>query len=91
MTDSVPAEGTSTAIDTDILAKILNPPAAWNSILPAMIFRDNVEDFEVEEIPAYLPGGVGDHLYLWVEKTDTSTAEFISRLSNIASRDLQLF
>lgn len=91
MTDSVPAEGTSTAIDTDILAKILNPPAAWNSILPAMIFRDNVEDFEVEEIPAYLPGGVGDHLYLWVEKTDTSAAEFISRLSKqlqVPARDV---
>ncbi|MCA9513889.1 MAG: tRNA pseudouridine(13) synthase TruD [Myxococcales bacterium] len=28
------------------------------------------EDFEVEEIPAYVPGGSGDFLYLWVEKRD---------------------
>ena len=26
------------------------------------------EDFEVEEVPSYEPGGVGDHLYLWVQK-----------------------
>lgn len=26
------------------------------------------EDFEVEEVPSYEPGGSGDHLYLWVEK-----------------------
>lgn len=91
MTDSEPAERSSTAIDKNILAKILNPPAAWDPILPAMIFREKVEDFEVEEIPAYLPGGVGDHLYLWVEKTDTSAAEFISRLSKqlqVPARDI---
>lgn len=33
------------------------------------------EDFEVEEVPAYLPAGVGEHLYLWVEKRDLTTAE----------------
>ena len=26
------------------------------------------EDFEVEEVPSYLPSGSGEHLYLWVEK-----------------------
>lgn len=26
------------------------------------------EDFEVEEVPSYEPGGSGDHLYLWIEK-----------------------
>jgi len=30
--------------------------------------RTQPEDFEVEEIPAYEPSGVGDHVYLWVEK-----------------------
>jgi len=28
------------------------------------------EDFEVEEVPAYLPSGEGEHLYLWLQKTD---------------------
>lgn len=27
------------------------------------------EDFEVTEVPSYEPGGTGDHLYLWVQKT----------------------
>ena len=31
--------------------------------------KHSPEDFFVEEIPAYLPCGSGDHLYLWVEKT----------------------
>jgi tRNA pseudouridine13 synthase len=26
------------------------------------------EDFLVEELPAYLPSGAGEHLYLWIEK-----------------------
>ncbi len=30
------------------------------------------EDFEVEEIGAYEPGGEGTHLYLWVEKRDAA-------------------
>jgi tRNA pseudouridine13 synthase len=32
------------------------------------------EDFQVEEVPAYLPAGEGEHLYLWVEKRGLSTA-----------------
>jgi tRNA pseudouridine13 synthase len=37
-----------------------------------------VEDFEVEEVPAYEPSGIGDFLYLWVEKRDMG-AEFFTR------------
>ncbi len=36
------------------------------------------EDFEVEEIPAYEPAGVGDHLFLWIEKRDIG-AEFFTK------------
>ena len=36
------------------------------------------EDFEVEEIPAYESAGVGDHLFLWMEKRDIG-AEFFGR------------
>jgi len=35
------------------------------------------EDFLVEEIPAYLPAGIGEHLYLWIEKRDLSTSEAV--------------
>jgi tRNA pseudouridine13 synthase len=32
------------------------------------------EDFRVEELPAYLPSGEGEHLYLWIEKRGHDTA-----------------
>jgi tRNA pseudouridine13 synthase len=40
--------------------------------------KQSPEDFEVEEIPAYLPVGSGDHLFLWIEKRDMG-AEFFER------------
>ena len=36
------------------------------------------QDFVVEEVPAYMPCGTGDHLFLWIEKRDTS-AEQLTR------------
>jgi tRNA pseudouridine13 synthase len=40
--------------------------------------KQEPEDFEVEEIPAYLPGGSGEFLFLWVEKRGMG-AEFFAR------------
>lgn len=40
--------------------------------------KQECQDFEVEEIPAYQPAGSGDFLYLWVEKTDMG-AEYFQR------------
>jgi tRNA pseudouridine13 synthase len=37
------------------------------------------EDFVVEELPAYLPSGEGEHLFLWIEKRDVS-AEYLTGL-----------
>jgi tRNA pseudouridine13 synthase len=37
-----------------------------------------IDDFEVEEVPAYEPCGSGDHLFLWIEKRDLG-AEFFLR------------
>ena len=39
------------------------------------------EDFEVEELPAYLPSGEGEHLYLWVEKRGRDTREVVKALA----------
>lgn len=39
------------------------------------------EDFEVEELPAYLPSGEGEHLYLWVEKRGRDSREVVKALS----------
>lgn len=41
------------------------------------------EDFIVEELPAYLPEGDGEHIYLWIEKRGISTAQAIERLRHV--------
>ena len=41
--------------------------------------RVTPDDFEVDELPSYEPSGVGDHLYLWVEKRDVGP-EHLTRL-----------
>jgi tRNA pseudouridine13 synthase len=43
------------------------------------VIKREPEDFEVEEIPAYLPSGSGDFLYLWIEKRSMG-AEYFTRL-----------
>src|SRR5262245_55096303 len=61
------------------LNQILSPPLA-TADLPGIggRIRTMLEDFEVEEIPAYEPCGSGDFLYLWIEKRDMG-AEYFAR------------
>ncbi len=46
------------------------------------VFKQSPEDFEVEELPAYLPSGEAgaEHLFLWVEKRGVSTPDAAKRL-----------
>jgi tRNA pseudouridine13 synthase len=46
----------------------------------AVLFRAEDEGFAVDEVPAYLPSGSGEHLYLHVEKRGLSTPAFTKRL-----------
>jgi tRNA pseudouridine13 synthase len=46
------------------------------------MFKQVPEDFEVEELPAYLPCGEGPHLYLFVEKRGCTTAEVARALAS---------
>ncbi len=39
--------------------------------------------FLVEEIPAYLPTGDGEHAYLWIEKQNLTTMDVVSRLARV--------
>jgi tRNA pseudouridine13 synthase len=43
--------------------------------------KAELDDFVVEEIPAYEPSGTGDHLYLWVEKRDLSAEYFVRQVA----------
>lgn len=40
------------------------------------------EDFLVEEIPAYEPCGEGEHIYLFIEKTNIATLQLVRMLSD---------
>lgn len=45
------------------------------------VLKTELEDFFVEEIPAYLPCGDGEHLYLWIEKRDLGTPELVKHVA----------
>ena len=48
--------------------------------LPGLI-KAHAEDFRVYEIPSFEPEGIGDHLYLWIEKRGVSTPRLLSALA----------
>jgi tRNA pseudouridine13 synthase len=51
------------------------------SSVPALTFAPSPATFVVEEIPAYLPSGEGEHTFLWIEKRGLTTPEAIRRLA----------
>jgi tRNA pseudouridine13 synthase len=50
-------------------------------------FVASPDTFVVEEIPAYLPVGDGEHAYLWIEKRDLTTLEAVNRLARVLGVD----
>jgi tRNA pseudouridine13 synthase len=55
------------------------------------VVKELPEDFVVEELPVYRPSGSGEHLFLWVEKTDVSGMDLvrhIGRALGISPRDI---
>lgn len=62
---------------------VLNPATLHVPLFPTGVIRSTVEDFEVEEIPAYLPEGSGEHRYLWIEKRGLAAGELINRLARL--------
>ena len=53
--------------------------------------RQSEDDFQVEEIPAYLPSGSGQHLFAWIEKRNLTTHEavrLLARQARVAERDI---
>lgn len=58
---------------------------------PLGVIKRQPDDFVVEEIPAYLPCGEGEHLYLWIEKRDLSAEQLlkqIARATGVAQQDI---
>ncbi len=50
-------------------------------------FVASPDTFVVEEIPAYAPGGEGEHAYLWIEKRDLTTLEAVNRIARVLGVD----
>ena len=61
----------------------LAPPLLLTADLPGIGGRIKAqpEDFEVEEIPAYEAAGMGDFLYLWIEKRDLGAEYFMRQVA----------
>jgi tRNA pseudouridine13 synthase len=68
------------------------PPLVTRTLLPvAGRLGTELDDFRVEEIPAYLPSGEGDHRYIHLEKRGLSTPEavaLIARAADVKERDI---
>jgi len=47
------------------------------------LLKQSPDDFIVEEIPAYLPSGEGEHLFLWIEKRDLSAEQLHARVARV--------
>jgi tRNA pseudouridine13 synthase len=48
------------------------------------VLRVSPEDFVVDEEPAYLPAGVGDHVFVRIEKRGLTTAQAVERIARAA-------
>ncbi|MDB4991715.1 MAG: tRNA pseudouridine 13 synthase [Myxococcaceae bacterium] len=65
-----------------LLARLTHLPLLTASV-PGIegTLKGSPEDFVVEELPAYPPTGIGEHLYLWIEKRDLNTQDAVARLA----------
>ena len=61
----------------------LAPTLLLTADLPGLAGRikSQLEDFEVEEIPAYEPSGEGGFLYLWIEKRGLGAEYFVRQVA----------
>jgi tRNA pseudouridine13 synthase len=68
-------------------------PPLWTTALPGTggAIGAELEDFQVDEVPAYLPSGSGEHLYVRVRKRGMTTRDAVlalSRAAGVPERDI---
>ena len=68
-------------VPEETIQRILDPPRSHQPVLEKVVIRRSPEDFEVEELPLYVPSGSGDHAWLWVEKRGLTTQQVIAAIS----------
>lgn len=84
--------------DTDVAVsdtegQLVHEPAFFTRHLPGAggTIGGELEDFRVDEIPAYEPAGEGEHLYVRVEKRGLTTPDLVrslARAANVSERDI---
>lgn len=65
--------GTASHLPDTLLSACIEPPPALALARPPGRVRDQVDDFQVDEVLGWSPSGDGEHLLLHVEKRDMST------------------
>jgi tRNA pseudouridine13 synthase len=84
MTPSI-ATDTSGSRDTrpDMISPHTAPRPPYPIVTPRLhgSLKTVPADFLVEELPAYLPSGTGEHLFLWIEKTDLSAELLVKHVA----------
>ncbi|MFM7055515.1 MAG: tRNA pseudouridine(13) synthase TruD [Planctomycetota bacterium] len=70
-------------VPEDTIQRILNPPRSHTPVLSRVLIRRSPEDFEVEELPLYVPCGTGDHAWLWIEKRGLTTQQVIASIGEL--------
>ncbi|NRA42120.1 MAG: tRNA pseudouridine(13) synthase TruD [Pseudomonadales bacterium] len=69
----------------------LNLAARWPRLEHNVTFKQRPEDFCVEEVLAFTPSGEGEHVFLWLEKTNLNSQQvigFIASKLKLAKRDI---
>jgi tRNA pseudouridine13 synthase len=70
---------------TDSFEKL--PYATGKSLRVLGKIRDQPQDFQVDEVPAYAPEGQGEHLFVRFQKTDLNTPEAVRRIAEALGVD----
>lgn len=70
-------------VPEETIQRILDPPRSHQPVLEKVVIRRSPEDFEVEELPLYVPSGSGDHAWLWVEKRGLTTQQVIATIGEV--------
>jgi tRNA pseudouridine13 synthase len=68
-------------------------PPLWTTALPGTggAIGPKLEDFQVDEVPAYLPSGSGEHLYVRIRKSGMTTRDAalaLARTAGVPERDI---
>jgi tRNA pseudouridine13 synthase len=68
-------------------------PPLWTTLLPGTggAVGGALEDFQVDEVPAYLPSGAGEHWYVRIRKRGTTTRDAVlalARAAGVPERDI---